>query len=140
VALNQTLCTVFKTNLLKGVENFNTGSTYTYKIALYDSTATLNADTTEYTTSGEITGTGYVAGGKVLAPTVPVSTDYTAYVSFADVTWDPAAFTTRGALIYNSTTNAAVAVLNFGEDKTASSTFTVTFPTADASNAIIRIS
>jgi hypothetical protein len=113
VALNQTLCTVFKTNLLKGVENFNTGSTYTYKIALYDSTATLNADTTEYTT---------------------------AYVSFADVTWDPAAFTTRGALIYNSTTNAAVAVLNFGEDKTASSTFTVTFPTADASNAIIRIS
>ena len=139
MALNQTLCTVFKTNLLKGVENFNTGSTYTYKIALYDSTATLNADTTEYTTTGEITGTGYTAGGKVLAPTVPVSTDYTAYVSFADVTWDPAAFTTRGALIYNSTTNAAVAVLNFGEDKTASSTFTVTFPTADASNAIIRI-
>lgn len=140
MALNQTLCTVFKTNLLKGVENFNTGSIYTYKIALYDSTATLNADTTEYTTTGEITGTGYTAGGKVLAPTVPVSENSTAYVSFANVSWDPAAFTTRGALIYNSTTNAAVAVLNFGEDKTAVNTFTVTFPTADASNAIIRIS
>lgn len=140
MALNQTLCTVFKTNLLKGVENFNTGTSYVYKIALYDATATLNADTTEYTTSGEITGTGYTAGGKILTPTVPISESSTAYVSFANVTWDPAAFTTRGALIYNSTTNAAVAVLNFGEDKTAVTTFVVTFPTANATNAIIRIS
>lgn len=140
MAINQTQCTVFKTNLLKGVENFNTGTSYTYKIALYESTATLNADTLVYTTVGEITGTGYTAGGKVLAPTVPTSSSDTAYISFANVTWDPAAFTTRGALIYNSTTGAAVAVLDFGSDKIATDTFTVTFPTATATTAIIRIS
>jgi hypothetical protein len=140
MAIIQTQCTVFKVNLLKGVENFNTGTAYTYKIALYTANATLNADTLVYTTDGEITGTGYTAGGKVLAPTVPTSSSDTAYISFANVTWDPAAFTTRGALIYNSTTNAAVAVLDFGSDKTATSTFVVTFPTATASTAIIRIS
>jgi hypothetical protein len=140
MAIIQTQCTVFKVNLLKGVENFNTGTAYTYKIALYEASATLNADTLVYTTDGEITGTGYTAGGKVLAPTVPTSSSDTAYISFANVTWDPAAFTTRGALIYNSTTNAAVAVLDFGSDKTATSTFVVTFPTATASTAIIRIS
>ena len=140
MAINQTQCTVFKTNLLKGVENFNTGTSYTYKIALYESTAILNADTLVYTTVGEITGTGYTAGGKVLAPTVPTSSSDTAYISFANVTWDPAAFTTRGALIYNSTTGAAVAVLDFGSDKIATDTFTVTFPTATATTAIIRIS
>ena len=140
MAINQTVCTVFKTNVLKGVENFNTGTSYVYKIALYDSTATLNADTLAYSTTGEITGTGYTAGGIVLTPTVPVNGNGVAYVSFANVTWNPAAFTTRGALIYNSTTGAAVAVLNFGEDKTAASTFTVTFPTATSTTAIIRIS
>jgi hypothetical protein len=140
MAIVQTQCTAFKVNLLKGVENFNTGTSYTYKIALYEATATLNANTLVYTTDGEITGTGYTAGGKVLAPTVPTSSSNTAYISFANVTWDPAAFTTRGALIYNSTTNAAVAVLDFGSDKTATSTFVVTFPTATASSAIIRIS
>ncbi len=140
MAIIQTQCTVFKVNLLKGVENFNTGTAYTYKIALYTANATLNADTLVYTTDGEITGTGYTAGGKILAPTVPTSSSDTAYISFANVTWDPAAFTTRGALIYNSTTNAAVAVLDFGSDKTATSTFVVTFPTATASTAIIRIS
>lgn len=140
MAIIQTQCTVFKTNLLKGVENFNTGTTYVYKIALYEATATLNANTLVYTTDGEITGTGYTAGGKVLAPTVPTSSSNTAYISFANVTWDPAAFTTRGALIYNSTTNAAVAVLDFGSDKIATGTFVVTFPTATASTAIIRIS
>ena len=140
MALNQTVCTVFKTNVLKGVENFNTGTSYVYKIALYDATATLDADTLVYTTAGEITGTGYTAGGKVLTPTVPTSDNGVAYVSFANVTWSPATFTTRGALIYNSTTGAAVAVLSFGEDKTAASTFTVTFPTAASTTAIIRIS
>lgn len=140
MAINQTVCTVFQTNLLKGVENFNTGTPYVYKIALYDATASLDADTQAYSVSGEITGTGYTAGGKVLAPTVPISASGTAYVSFANVTWNPAAFTTRGALIYNSTTGAAVAVLNFGEDKTAVNTFVVTFPTASATTAIIRIS
>jgi len=140
VAINQTVCTVFKTNVLKGVENFNTGTPYVYKIALYNATSTLDADTLAYSTTGEITGTGYTAGGKVLAPSVPVNGNGVAYVSFANVTWNPAAFTTRGALIYNSTTGAAVAVLNFGEDKTAASTFTVTFPTATSTTAIIRIS
>ena len=140
MAIVQTQCTVFKVNLLKGTENFNVGSPYTYKIALYTASANLNADTLAYTTTDEITGTGYAAGGEDLTPTVPSSGSGTAFVSFADVTWDPASFTTRGALIYNGTTGAAVAVLNFGSDKTATNTFTVTFPTADASNAILRIS
>jgi hypothetical protein len=142
MAIVQTQCTIFKVNLLKGTENFNVGSPYTYKIALYTIDANLNADTLAYTTTDEITGTGYTAGGEVLTPTVPSSGSGTAYVSFANVTWFPASFTTGGALIYNSTTGAAVAALNFGSDKTASSVigFTVTFPTNDASNAILRIS
>lgn len=141
MAINQTVCTEFKTNLLKGVENFNTGTPYVYKIALYDATATLDANTLAYTTAGEITGTGYNAGGEVLAPTVPISNNGIAIVSFANVTWYPASFTTRGALIYNSTTGAAVVVLNFGEDKTASQVtgLTVTFPALTSTTAIIRI-
>jgi hypothetical protein len=139
VPLSQTLCTVFKTNLLKGLENFNTGTTYVYKIALYDGTATLDADTLAYTTVGEVVGTGYVAGGEVLAPTVPISSSTTALVSFANVLWSPASFSALGALIYNSTTGAAVAVLNFGETKTATNTFQITFPPATSTSAIIRI-
>ena len=139
MAITQGQCTVFKTNLLKGLENFNTGTAYTYKIALYTASATLNADTLSYTTTDEITGAGYTAGGKTLAPTVPTSNNDVAFVSFANVTWDPASFTSQGALIYNSTTGAAVAVLNFGANKTATNSFTITFPTADANNAIIRI-
>lgn len=138
--ITQTLCNVFKLNVLKGLEDFDTGSIYTYKIALYDSTADLGADTTVYTTTGEITGTGYTAGGETLTKVSPSLSGSTAIVTFNNVTWNPASFTTRGALIYNATTNAAVAVLNFGEDKTAVNTFTVTFPTANATNAIIRIS
>jgi hypothetical protein len=140
MAIVQTQCTIFKVNLLKGTENFNVGSPYTYKLALYTASANLDADTLTYTTTNEVSGTGYTAGGEVLAPTVPTSSSSTAYLSFANVTWSPASFTTRGALIYNSTTGAAVAVLNFGADKVASNSFTITFPTADASNAIIRIS
>ena len=140
MALTQTLCTVFKTNLLSGLEDFNTGTIYTYKIALYTAAAALNADTLAYTVDGEITGTGYTAGGEVLTPTVPASNSGTAYVTFAYVTWSPAQFTTAGALIYNSTTGAAVAVLNFGSDKTATLTFEVQFPTATATTAIIRLS
>jgi len=139
MAIEQGQTTVFKTNLLKGVENFNTGTPYVYKIALYDSTATLNANTLVYTTTSEITGAGYTAGGEILVPTVPTNANGVAYISFANVTWTSASFISRGALIYNSTTNAAVAVLNFGSDKTASGTFTVTFPTATSSSAIIRI-
>lgn len=138
--ITQTICNIFKLNVLKGLEDFDTGSIYTYKIALYDATADLSASTTVYTTTGEITGTGYTAGGETLVQVSPSLSGSTAIVTFNNVTWSPASFTTRGALIYNATTNAAVAVLNFGEDKTAVNTFTVTFPTADASNAIIRIS
>lgn len=137
--ITQTLCTVFKTNLLKGLENFNTGSPYVYKIALYTDAAELDASTTQYSVVGETSGTGYVAGGKTLTPIVPTSSGTTALTSFGTVTWNPAGFSAKGALIYNSTTNAAVAVLNFGETITTSTVFTVTFPTADANNAIIRI-
>ena len=138
----QTACTVFKSNMLKGLENFNAGSPYTYKIALYNALADLSDTTTTYTTSNEVTGSGYSAGGSILTPTTILSdTDNnTAYVSFANVTWSPASFTCRGALVYNSTTNAAVFVLNFGSDKTATSSFTVQFPTANSTSAILRIS
>jgi hypothetical protein len=134
--IQQGATTVFKTNLLNGLENFTTG---TYKIALYTALADLGPTTTVYTTTGEITGTGYVAGGKVLTNIVPTSSDETAFISFLNVTWDPASFTARGALIYNQTTGSAVAVLDFGADKTCTTTFTVTFPTATATSAIIRI-
>ena len=138
----QTACTVFKANMLKGLENFNAGSPYTYKIALYNALADLDDTTTTYTTNNEVTGSGYTAGGISLTPTTILSdTDNnTAYVSFANVTWSPASFTCRGALVYNSTTNAAVFVLNFGSDKTATSSFTVQFPTANSTSAILRIS
>ena len=134
--------TIFKQNLLSGLENFNTGTTYTYKIALYDALANLDNSTLAYTSTNEVVGTGYTAGGATLTPIVPNSNSSanTAWVSFNNVTWSPASFTCRGALIYNATTGAAVAVLNFGSDKTATSTFTVQFPTADATNAIIRLS
>ena len=138
----QTACTVFKSNMLKGLENFNAGSPYTYKIALYNALADLSDTTTSYTSSNEVTGSGYTSGGVVLTPTTILSdTDNnTAYVSFANVTWSPASFTCRGALVYNSTTNAACFVLNFGSDKTATSTFTVQFPTNNSTSAILRIS
>jgi len=138
--ITQGQTTIFKSNCLSGLENFTPTSPYVYKIALYTANATLNNSTTAYTSSGEVSGTGYTAGGKTLAPIAPMynATTNVAYVSFANVTWNPASFTCRGALIYNSTTGAAVAVLDFGSDKTAASTFTITFPTDDAANAIIR--
>lgn len=134
--------TAFKLNLLNGLENFSVGSPYTYKIALYTAFANLNNQTTMYSSANEISGAGYTAGGQSLVIVPPASneTANTAWVSFLPVIWDPASFTTRGALIYNENTGAAVAVLNFGSDKIATNTFTVTFPTADASNAIIRFS
>ena len=135
--IQQGATTAFKVNLLNGDEDFTTGI---YKIALYTALADLGPNTTVYTTVGEITGVGYVAGGKTLVNVVPASSDGVAFISFLNTTWNPASFTARGALIYNSTTGAAVAVLDFGSDKTASNTFTVTFPTATASDAIIRLS
>ena len=139
--ITQTSCTIFGVNLLSGLENFTLTSPYVYKIALYNANANLNNSTTAYTSANEIIGSGYTAGGKVLTPTTIGSdiTNNTAFVSFNDVTWNPASFTTRGALIYNSTTGAAVCVLNFGSDKIPNGTFTVTFPTANSTNAIIRI-
>ena len=138
--ITQGQTTLFKNNCLSGLENFASGTPYVYKIALYTANATLNNSTTAYTTDNEVTGTGYTAGGEVLTPIVPAydTTANVAYVSFANITWNPASFTCRGALIYNSTTGAAVAVLDFGSDKTATSTFTITFPTDNAANAVIR--
>ena len=133
-------CTIFKQNLLSGLENFATGTTQVYRIALYTADAELNAATLVYTTLNEVVGTGYVAGGEILVPIVPASSGSTAYVSFDNVSWLTSSFLCRGALIYNYTTNAAVAVLDFGSDKTASGTFTVTFPPSTATTAVIRIS
>jgi len=138
MTIQQGQTTVFKKNCLSGLENFAAGTSYVYKIALYTANADLSYATLTYTTVGEVTGTGYTAGGKVLTVIPPTTSDQTAYLSFANVTWNPASFTCRGALIYNSTTNAAVAVLDFGADKSPTTSFTITFPTNDASNAIIR--
>lgn len=136
--IQQGQCTVFKLNCLKGLENFAAGTPYTYKIALYTAVADLGPSTTTYTPNEEVTGGGYTAGGNTLIVIPPSSSGSTAYLSFGDTTWSSASFTCRGALIYNSTTGAAVCVLDFGSDKTASNTFSVTFPVNDASNAIIR--
>ena len=140
MAIQQGQCTIFKKNCLSGLENFASGTPYAYKIALYTALANLSYETLAYTTDGEISGTGYTVGGKTLVSIVPATSGEVAYISFQSAVWTPASFTARGALIYNSTTGAAVAVLDFGADKTATNTFTVTFPTADATNAIIRFS
>lgn len=134
--------TTFKTNILLGAENFGAGSPYTYKIALYTALANLNNTTTAYNSSYEVVGSGYTAGGAVLTPITPAgdSSNNTAYWSFANVSWTGASFVTRGALIYNATTGASVAVLNFGSDKNASGTFTISFPADNSTNAILRIS
>lgn len=142
MALTQGLTTIFKQNCLSGLENFAVGTSYTYNIALYSASANLGPTTTAYTSDGEITGTGYSSGGKALTIIPPASdqTNNTAYVSFDNAVWNPASFTCRGALIYNATTGAAVCVLDFGSDKTASNTFTVTFPADTSTDAIIRFS
>lgn len=138
--IQQGQCTIFKLNLVKGLENFNTGTPYTYKIALYTGLANIGPQTTAYSTTNEVVGTGYTAGGETLTPIVPASdpTTNTVYWSFNNVTWSNSSFTARGALIYNSTTGAAVAVLDFGSDKT-SSNFTITFPADTSTAAVLRI-
>lgn len=140
MAITQAMCTSFKSEALQGVHDFTTD---TFKIALYTSSATLSAATTAYSATNEVSGTGYTAGGETLTVTGgSVSTSgTTAYVDFSDATWSTATITARGALIYNSSqANKAVAVLDFGADKTSTAgDFVVTMPTADASNAIIRI-
>jgi len=134
------LCTSFKKELLEGLHDFNVGAN-TYKLALYDNNASFTAATTVYTATNEISGTGYSAGGGTLTNIDPTTSGTTAFIDFADLTFSTATITARGALIYNSTNgNRTVCVLDFGSDKTSTAgDFTIVFPTADASNAIVRI-
>jgi len=143
MSLSQTATTSFKVQLAQGLHNFGPTSPNTFYIALYTSAANLNATTTAYTNVGEVTGSGYTAGGQQLVITqTPTSgtTGTTAYWSFANAVWNPAAFTARGALIYNQTQgNASVCVLDFGSDITCANSFTVQFPTVTNTTAILRI-
>ena len=136
------MCTIFKKELLEAVHNFKNSGGDTFKIALYTNSASFDATTTAYTTSNEVTGTNYTAGGNTLTRVDPTSSGTTAFTDFADTTWASSTITARGAMIYNDTAagNPAVVILDFGSDKTSTNgDFTVVFPTADASNAIIRI-
>lgn len=139
MSLTQTATNVFKTGLMNGTYNFNTN---TFKIALYTANATLNETTTVYTSSNEVVASGYTAGGQTLSVTVTPTTGSSgnvAYISFANVSWT-GAITARGALIYDVTnSNQTVCVLDFGADKTSTNTFTVQFPAATNTSAIIRI-
>lgn len=142
------MCTSFKKELLFGVHDFDLANGDTFKIALYTNSASFDASTTAYTTSNEVSGTGYSAGGGALTNVDPTSSGTTAFTDFADETFSTATITARGALIYNTTpnttslsvTNPTVVVLDFGGDKTSTAgDFTIVFPTADSDNAIIRI-
>ena len=142
MAISQAMATSFKVEILGGDFDFSSGTTQVFKIALFTSAATLGATTTAYATTNEVVGTNYTAGGNTLTISAnPASTGTTAFLDFADTTWATATITARGALIYKSGgTNPAVAVLDFGADKTSTAgDFTIVFPAADASNAIIRI-
>ena len=148
MSIVQTVTTSCKIQLLQAVHNFGPTSPNTFKIALYTGNADINADTTVYTTSNEIVGTGYTAGGNTLvisqSPTSGTNQSAvpTAFINFSNTSWTNATFTTRCALIYNATQgNKSIAVLDFGSDKTVSNdTFQIIFPTADANSAIVRIS
>lgn len=155
MAIDQAMCTSFKQEILQGIHNFTsgsgggttttTGSGNVFKIALYTSSASLSATTTAYSTSNEVSGTNYTAGGNTLTNVTPTTSSTTALTDFADTTWSSSTITARGALIYNSSTAAgsadrAIVVLDFGADKTSTSgDFTIQFPAAGASTAIIRI-
>jgi hypothetical protein len=141
MAISQAMPTSFKQELLTATHNFTASTGDVFKIALYTSSATLGASTTAYTTSNEVTGTGYTAGGNTLTNVTPTTSGTTAFTDFGDTTWTTATITANGALIYNSSkSNKAVAVLAFGGDKTSTAgDFTIIFPAADASNAIIRL-
>ena len=155
MAITQAMCTSFKQEILQGIHNFTsgsgggttttTGSGNAFKVALYTSSATLSASTTAYSGTNEASGTNYSAGGAALTNVTPTTSSTTALTDFSDVTWSSSTITARGALIYNSSTaagsaNRGVLVLNFGSDKASSSgDFTITFPTADSSSAIIRV-
>jgi len=146
VAITTAMCTSFKQQLLEGKHDFNASSGHTFKIALFTSSATLGAATTDYSTSNEVVGSGYTAGGNTLTNIDPTTSGTTAFTDFSDTTFSTATITANGALIYNTTldggsgTTNAVAALAFGGDKTSTNgDFTIQFPAADASNAIIRI-
>ena len=136
------MCTSFKTELLQAVHNFTNGTGDTFKLALYTNSASFTAATTAYTATNEVVGTGYTAGGGTLTKVTPTSSGTTALTDFADLTFSAATITARGALIYNDTASGdpSVIVLDFGSDKTSTAgDFTIVFPAADATNAIIRI-
>ena len=141
MAISQAMCTSFKVELLTATHNFTASTGDVFKIALYTSSASLDATTTVYTTSNEVVGTGYTAGGNTLTNVTPTASGTTALTDFADTTWSTATITARGAMIYNSSkANKAVCILDFGSDKTSTAgNFTIVFPVPDASNAIIRI-
>ena len=144
MAITQALCTSFKVAVLNAEMDFSSDTSQVFKVALYTSSATLSAATTAYSATNEASGTGYTATGNTLTiATNPASSGTTAYLDFADSTWGSATLTARGALVYlaNGGTNPAVAVLDFGADKTSTNgDFTIQFPAADSTNAIIRIS
>jgi hypothetical protein len=141
---SSTVTTSFKTQVLTGTHNFTASSGDTFKIALYTNSSNLSASTATYadgTATNEYSGTGYTGGGNTLTSVTPVADGTTAVCDFADTSWTSATITAHGALIYNSSeSNKSVVVLNFGGDKTCTNgTFTIQFPTADASNAILRL-
>lgn len=140
MSITQGQTTSFKVELLQALHDFSVAGN-TFKLALYTSAAALDADTTVYTTTEEVVGTGYVAGGNTLVNVAPVAVSGVAVVDFEDSSWAGASFTARGGLIYNSTNgDRAVAILNFGEDKTCSGqTFTVQFPEPTGAAAVVSI-
>ena len=142
MAISQAMCTSFKKELMTGTHDFTASTGNTFKLALYMSAATLGATTTAYSATNEASGTGYSAGGGTLTNVTPTTSGTTALTDFADLTFSSATITANGALIYNDTAGGdpSVVVLAFGGDKTSTAgDFTIQFPTADASNAIIRI-
>ena len=141
MAISTSMTTSFKSGLMSGLHDFDNPGGNTFKIALYTSSATLGASTTAYSTSDEVIGTGYTAGGETLTSVSPATSGTTAYVDFADVTWANSTITANGALIYNAnSSNASVITLAFGSDKSSSNgSFVIVFPTANATDAIIRI-
>ena len=143
MAITSAVCNSFKVEVLQGIHNFTASSGNTFNLALYTSSATLNKSTTAYTTSNEVASTGgYTAKGKALTSVTPALSTDTACCDFADVSWTSASFKANGCLIFNDSASSdqSVCAIAFGGDKTVSSgTFTIQFPAADASNAILRI-
>ena len=142
MAITTAMCTSFKKELMEAVHNFKNSGGSTFNLALYTSSATLDASTTAYTATNEVSGTGYTAKGAALTRVDPTTSGTTAFTDFDDLTFSSSPITANGALIYNDdhASDAAVCVLAFGGDKTSTNgDFTIQFPTADASNAIIRI-